>query len=663
MTFWRLYILLHLSIGSHYCLQAYDCTKEKTKYTEISLKEIGPCHEVGKNYNNPEPINVQVIKKIRSNNFRSKYCKVKVSIDVIGCGSDGVYSYSYAGKIISTNEVILVTKDECERAHKSRKITVDIGDQNIIAIPFDHANYVTDTMEVKGSLKHDSSCSGTNFKFKGMHYDSSILRLTYEAEIREVNAIYNADDEEVIIPNKVKTPAKFMFVTDIEYGTYTWTDEDITREISCDDYQEVISGKANIYYPVSDKSNYEPIILFEDAKRGRQAALMKSDATGACGRVVHRTQLTDILVLFPNKPGERLMVKEINQLNTDKFMNLEGLISLTHLSSELRTNEAFAKITGTICEANRLRLQESINNFASSGVGLSNKPEGTITIKAGSAAYHFECAPVEVELRLEGRKSCTHEIPIWVDSPEGPIAKFADPVSLVIMSNATLTICASLSPVKWALPHPSGIGYEWVCSTPGINRCNAPSVLDPMLIKNSVFNIKSEALSMSFYDRTDLENLAKFQSMGNVRDAITNKITHDTLSNNLGSSAGFNIMNGIPEEEFEKLKERLTPWIVTSIGNIWEMFGHAMIAYFALNFIFWFVKVLARLRTIARMHGILSPKIFFAFITELFLASVNQENTRCPFARMNLTEVRNLLARPPSYNEEAEQDGSPRHHI
>lgn len=659
MSTWKCSLLL-LLMKPYYSsgLRAYDCAKDKTKYSEISLKEIGPCSEVGKNYKDPATTYVQVIKKIRSNNFKSKYCKVKINLDIMACGWDGLYSYTYQGKILSTNEVISIPKENCEVAHRTRNLAVNIGDNNIVNIPFEHTNYVANTIEVKGSLTHQSSCLGETFKFKGIQYQSSILKLSYEAEIREINSIYNADEDMVIIPDKVKSPAKPLYISDREHGTFTWNSEDLTREVQCDDYQEVISGQAQVYYPADNKTNYEPLVLFEDNSRGRQAALMKGDATGACGRVVFKTQLKDILVLFPSNPEGKLPVEEINDLNTDKFMNLEGKISQTHLSSEIRTNEAFAKITGSICESNRLRLQESINNFASSGVGLSNQPEGTITIRAGSTAYLFQCAPVEVELRLDDQKFCTHEVPIWVNTPSGRIPKFADPVSMVILTNASLTICTSVTPIKWALPHPSGIGHEWFCSTPMVTKCTAPSILDPMLIKNSVFNVESQALRMSFYDRTHLENLAKFQSMGNVRDAITTKITHDMLSDKIASSTGYNIMNGIPEQEFEKLKEKLTPWIVRSLGEFWNLCGHFMIAYFAFNFLVWLVTTTARLRKMAMIHGILSPKILYAFVTELFLASVNQVNIRsyagCPFAQMSITEVRKLLAEPPSYREETD---------
>ena len=72
--------LLLLRIQMTLCLQAYDCTSPDTKYAEVSLKEVGSCLQVGKHYENPKSAEVQVMRKIRSNNFKSKWCRVKVDI-------------------------------------------------------------------------------------------------------------------------------------------------------------------------------------------------------------------------------------------------------------------------------------------------------------------------------------------------------------------------------------------------------------------------------------------------------------------------------------------------------------------------------------------------------------------------------------------------------
>ena len=641
----RIYLVLLLQtlLPSNFGLQVFDCTDPTTQYEEISLKEIGACSQVGKNYLEPKPTEVQIIKRVRSKNFEVNWCRVKVDIDTYVCGYDGYHTYSYPGQKASTNEVIEVSKEECENAHRSGKMTINLGDLNLMTISFSHSRYASDTKDIKGFIERDTSCEGEDYKFRGRKYKNSILRVRYTAEIGKVHAIYNADEKMVAIPNKIRADADAMYVYDMNHGTYSWMKEDLTHEMKCDNYQEVISGTAQIYNPVNDSTQYEPIILLEDDNQGRHAAILKGDPTGACGEVVYQTQLEDIFLVMLGKGKEKLKVKEIDQLNTDKFLNIEGLISLTHLSSELRISDAFSRITGSICEANKLRLEESVKNFAANGVGLTNRPEGTISVKAGSSAYVFKCAPVEAELRFEDHDSCTHEIPIWLESPEGRIPKFADPVSLVVLANATVTICSPISPIKWALPHPSGAGYDWFCSTPIVTKCAAPTILDPMLIKNSVFNVKSRDLKLSFYDKVQLQNLAKFQSMGNVRDAITTRLTHDVLSSEESPDIGYNILKGIPTEQLNKIKEELTPWLAR-LGWLWDAFGHFIIAYFITKIIIRFVLLLTRIRRLVLINGsICSPKIFHAFTTELFLAAINSsQHNCCPCSDLDLETLRSL---------------------
>lgn len=647
-----LILLLYLPTGAD-SLQAYDCTDPNTQYTEISLKEVGPCSAIGNNYQDPELQEIQVIKKIRAKNFHSLWCRVKVDIETLHCGHDGLYSYTYPGPKISTNEIAEVTKVECERAHLTGRLKVNLDNSNSIEIKLSQTKHASQTLELKGSVEKDASCEGVDFKFRNKKYTNSLLRLRYLAEIGKIHAIYDADTKKIIIPNKIQAEADPLFVSDAVHGTYTWNKDDLTKVTQCDDFQEVIKGSARVYNPTNGSSEYESIVLLEDTERGRHAALMKGDPVGACGKVVYSTQLEDIFINVLREEKSELHIKKINHLNTDKFINLEGLISLTHLSSEIRTNEAFSKITTTICETNRLRLQESVNNFAKSGVGLSNRPEGTISVKAGSTAYLFKCAAVNVDLRFGEHNFCTHEIPVWFDGPDGRVATYADPVTLVLVSNATRTVCNSISPVKWALPHRSGTGFEWYCSIPSVTRCDEPKVLDPMLIKNPVFNVKSQDLKMSFFDKTQLQSLSKFQNMANVRNAITNKLTHDVMSNSDSQDPGYNIFQGIPEKELQHLREKLTPFS-TILGKIWKMCGNFIIAFFVIKMIFRLVLLLSRMHRMIQIKGF-SSKILYAFVTELFLATINSASHNCcPCKEFNIEELKQKLREIDTSQQEAE---------
>ena len=134
----HLALLLLILLPKNFGLQVFDCTDPTTQYEEISLKEIGACSQIGKNYLDPKPTEVQIIKRVRSKNFEVNWCLVKVDIDTYVCGYDGYHTYSYPGQKVSTNEVIEVSKEECEIAHKSGKMTINLGDLNLVNISFSH---------------------------------------------------------------------------------------------------------------------------------------------------------------------------------------------------------------------------------------------------------------------------------------------------------------------------------------------------------------------------------------------------------------------------------------------------------------------------------------------------------------------------------------------
>ena len=159
---------------------------------------------------------------------------------------------------------------------------------------------------------------------------------------------------------------------------------------------------------------------------------------------------------------------------------------------------------------------------------------------------------------------------------------------------------------------------------------------------------------MSFYDKVQLQNIAKFQSMGNVRDTITTRLTHDVLSSEESPDIGYNILKGIPTEELNRIKEELTPWLV-KLGWLWDVFGHFIIAYFVIKILIRFVLLLTRIRRLVLIQGsICSTKIFHAFATELFLAAINSsQHTCCPCSDLDLETLRSLSSETKTTREDA----------
>ena len=636
------YLFLLLLLQTSNCLKAYDCTDPSTKYAEVSLKEVGQCSEVGRKYKDPISKEIQVIKRIRANNFQSQWCRMKIDLEIYNCGWDGAYSYVYPGPTITTNEIIEIPKAECERAHSTRRMTVSLDDSTKIEIKLPQSNHISKTTELKGDIEKNGACTGKEFEFRDTKYRKSILKMRYTAEIKEVQAIYDSDTDKVIIPNKIQTKADPLYVADIVHGTYVWTKSDLTKATKCDDFQQIIKGKALIYEPANDTNNVQTIVMLENTNRRRHAALIKLGAQGACGHVVYSTQLEDILLNIVEKDRDTMNIKDIDSLNTDKFINIEALISQAHLSSELKTAEAFSKITSSICETNRLRLQDSINGFAKTGAGLSNTPEGTISLKAGSTAYIFKCAEIEVTLRFEEHSQCTHEIPIWVNGPEGKVKMYADPVTLVIVTNATRSICTSITPIKWALPDKTGKSYDWYCSTPKITKCPEPTILDPMIIKDPVFSVSTHNLMWTLFDKSQLQSLSLFQNMGNVRTSITSKLTTDIMKNKESQDTGYNIIQGIPDEQLGPIKEKLTPFS-SFLGKIWQGCGHLIITCFVIRVIASLVLLLTRVHRMIQLKGI-SLNIFYAFISDTFHAAINAySHNCCPCKHLDLDMLKKVL--------------------
>ena len=67
---------------------------------------------------------IQVIKRMRANNFQSQWCRMKVDLEIYNCGWDGAYSYIYPGPTITTNEIIEIETEKLKLSNHRQNSTV-----------------------------------------------------------------------------------------------------------------------------------------------------------------------------------------------------------------------------------------------------------------------------------------------------------------------------------------------------------------------------------------------------------------------------------------------------------------------------------------------------------------------------------------------------------
>ena len=615
-------LLLHNIIRA---LQVYDCSSTETKITEVSLKDVKECDEVPSNYNTGSLTNVQIIKKVDMHHFEALLCYVKLSLFASYCGSDSIYTYAYlSGKKLMYDKLIKISEEECLKLHKLKTITLSLSSDINLTVNLDQTEMKSGSAILKGSQDKDTSCTGENFNLDNQHFKNQILFSDYKIIVRKARAKLDSYHKQIIIEDRLTCDAEETSLFDPVAGLYVWNKKDLPNS-KCDQFKEILRAEGKLYKPRIRKDEYQDILVIEDRKRSRQAALLLGDSKIICDSIGSATQFEKIFAILTNKKNPYAKIKGIEAESTSRMENLEAKIAFTYISSEMRAEEAFSKLTNALCETNRLRIKQAIRGFAEQGIGLGENQEGSIMIKAGSVAYIFACSPMEAKLRTENLVSCTNEIPITIgNSTEA----FADPVSLVIMKNSTRTFCSSISPVKWAIT--TSNSTEWYCSTPKITRCTHPETLDPMILKTNPYQLKTSALNLDLYDKEQMKAMDRFLQISNARKSLISDFAYQ-LTANPGKSTGRVILDSLTSTDSESLRTLILPNTFRIFCDIWEKAKSWIVTILVLKAIFNIIMLFVRIKRLISAEGKISWRLLAAINRQIFESCISIiANNNCP---------------------------------
>ena len=618
-------LVLFLLTNAIKTLRVYDCSSTETKITEVSLKDVKECDEVPSNYNTGSLTNVQLVKKVDMHHFEALLCYVKISLFASYCGTDLIYSYAYlSGKKLMYDKLIKISEEECLKLHKLKTITLSLSSDINLIVNLDQAEIKSGSAILKGSQDKDTSCTGDNFILDNQHFKNQILFSDYKVIVRKVRAKLDIYHKEIILEDRLTCSDEETSIFDPVAGLYVWDKEDLPNS-RCDQFKEILRAKGMLYKPRIKKDEYQDILVIEDKKRSRQAALLLGDSKIICDSIGSVTQFEKIFAILANKKNSYANIKGIEAESTSRMENLEAKIAFTYISSEMRAEEAFSKLTNALCETNRMRIKQAIRGFAEQGIGLGENQEGSIMIKAGSVAYIFACSPMEAKLRTENLVTCTHEIPILVGNAT---EAFADPVSLVIMKNSTKTFCSTISPVKWAIT--TSNTTDWYCATPKITRCTHPETLDPMILKANPYQLKTSALNLNLYDKEQMKAMDRFLQISNARKSLISDFAYQ-LTANPGKSTGRVILDSLTSTDSKNLRALILPRTFRIFCDIWEKAKSWIVTILVLKAIFNAIMLLVRIKRLVTAEGKISWKLLAAINRQIFEACISIiANNSCP---------------------------------
>ena len=541
--------------------------------------------------------------------------------------TDSIYSYSYAsGKKLMYDKVIKIKEEDCLNLHKTKTIKLNLSSEISLSVDLEQNEIKTGSAILKGYQDRNTDCKGENFKLNNNLYKNHVLFSDYKILMRRVKAKLDTYYNQIILEGKLTCDSKMTSLFDPETGLYVWKEKDLPRT-KCDYFQEILTAEGKLYRPKMNKKEYQAILVIEDKKNSRQAALLLGDNKIICDTIGITTQFEKIFAIVIDGNNPSATVKKISPQSTSRMENLESKIAFTYISSEMRAEDAFSKLTNALCETNRLRIRQALRGFAEQGISMGENHEGSVMIKAGSVAYIFACNPVEADLRTDNLESCTNEIPIKINSTEA----FADPVTLVVMRNSTRTFCSSISPVKWAIK--SNNSTDWYCSTPQITRCTNPEKLDPMILKTNPYQLKTSPLNLDLYDKEQMEVMDKFLQISNARRSLISDFAYQ-MTANPGKSTGRIFIDSLGSVDSESLRSILLPNAFRVLCNVWEKMKNWIVTFLVFKYLFNLIMLFVRMKRLISAEGKISWKLLAAINRQIFESCISILNDdKCPCLR------------------------------
>ncbi len=495
-------ILVMLTIiGQGQGLTAYDCKHPNTKHVTLDLTEPGPCPEPTTDYEDPRKEYLQVIRTEVNAAIIGYHCTVSATKTVHQCGHWARPSASYGSHKSQWDQMEDVSKEECWRAVKEKKMNVLGKDYDIEVgtnLKIITTRYGNRTREGSGA----GDCYSTSqFVSNGVIYENSYEELLIKVLVRKVQGTKSQakNDAEFFNGLNVRVPFDQGDRWLEHRGRLVWPTED---DLRCDEFlSSSYQGPANTHKRRGTKDRVDTIVVTGGVEaENRYIAVILGVPVRVCTKRCHVVASGyDGLVVCFFRDG----LPQFKALPY-RFTGLDGLqLDLDDVKSRgdaqtmqvhLQMMAMFKDLAGENCKTRRMAITNKLQAIS----GAKNQhalldiygPGYQIIPAGGAVAYILRCVPVEVV--SVDFANCTAEIPVSI-LPQGDQPKkdrqerheedeevqaalktvlFMDPMTLILKRFPSVVPCSKAMPVMWKVVD------QWYCSgAQGSYECVTPEQL------------------------------------------------------------------------------------------------------------------------------------------------------------------------------------------
>ena len=584
-----------------------NCEPRSLQYVKIDLTDTESCNDPAKDYEKPYKAAVMVLQTDTRKAVTVHNCQVRFSKRVEICGRQ---HHSYGHRYVAREEQLRITAKECADMVRTKKYEPD--GQQLGGLPpkmeLQLGLWARMDFYSHGALFHDGRCDWDSWTYKKRRFKKSYEETTVNVRIQEVTGLLNRATNKISLSNGLVLDYAAKMEFDAAEGTFVWS----TKEDNCTESMSLVyKDNASIHRKKralrKTADQFEDAMVVIDNKETGQTGgfLLKADRD-TCVKGCHRTHINGLILCtdphrittkFNYLPGRRPSAK-----------NLAAVMSHFAIHSEFRFNAKFEVLIKEQCELNRDGVLHQLADLAGNenpyalrnlevqGIG----PKCRRYLPGGAVGYIAACKPINVT--RVSYPNCTREIPVTplIASGNNTELLFADPITMVTQKYPTIVPCSTMMPVRWKI-----LG-KWVCSTPTVHECAAPTRLE--VNRNSV-SIRAEVEDINSYgngifsDEQMNENEAFLQSVSYRQPVINNLINGMTRSGAVSGRGGVHFTIPFDADQLDNLAVQVGTRILPMFAFIGQSYSIVVGALFFLGGLKIVVGILLRLIHIYRQKG------------------------------------------------------------
>lgn len=207
-------LIIALQCSIAYGLIAYDCAGEKTDVSVISMTDVAPCIQPGKDYSE-ESLLVRVLQRNEVKLQLVQACTVEVTRIIYYCGMHSHVSIVDGG--LSTYLHVLGPQ-ECQIAHRQQSLT--LFNHNIDKLQ--RNGFTSVSLTVHGFVDTKGNCDGVSYVNNGKTYTDAVVIATVNIRLKDYMALVKWEVNEISLYGGITCTYLEGYCLDSILGESVW---------------------------------------------------------------------------------------------------------------------------------------------------------------------------------------------------------------------------------------------------------------------------------------------------------------------------------------------------------------------------------------------------------------------------------------------------------